>query len=207
MTSINDKALEILEARPEGVRYSDLVRQIAAADTSLNPNSVHITVGCLPQTYPDRVYKPSRGLYRLTKYRDPETDQLREDLLPETPQKVKEEDFYEPFARWLVEDVEECTKAIPLGGNRFRDKWGTPDVVGKWESRPSDIIDAPIEVVSAEIKLDVSQLVTAFGEACAYCLFSHKKRRCSRRIHRRQTALTPGPSPVQRERGNQNPQP
>ena len=28
--------------------------------------------------------------------------------------------------------------------------------------------------MSAEIKPDVSQLVTAFGQACAYCLFSHK---------------------------------
>jgi hypothetical protein len=171
---ITDKALEILDRNPDGVRYSELVRQIAAADNSLKIDSVYITVSYLPADCPDRVYKPSRGLYRLTKYRDPGTDQLREDLLPETPQRVKEEDFYEPFARWLVEDVEECTKAIPLGGNRFRDKWGTPDVVGKWESRRSDIIPAPIEVVSAEIKLDVSQLVTAFGQACAYCLFSHK---------------------------------
>jgi hypothetical protein len=28
--------------------------------------------------------------------------------------------------------------------------------------------------VAAEIKLDMSQLVTAFGQACAYCLFAHK---------------------------------
>lgn len=37
-----------------------------------------------------------------------------------------------------------------------------------------NIIQAPIEIISAEIKPDVSQLVTAFGQACAYCLFSHK---------------------------------
>jgi hypothetical protein len=53
-------------------------------------------------------------------------------------------------------------------------KWGTPDVIGKRESKRSDIIQAPVEIVSAEIKPDVSQLVTAFGQACAYCLFSHK---------------------------------
>jgi hypothetical protein len=70
--------------------------------------------------------------------------------------------------------MEECTRAIPLGGNRFRDKWGTPDVVGKSESKRTDIIQAPVEIVSAEIKPDVYQLVTAFGQACAYCLFSHK---------------------------------
>ncbi len=30
------------------------------------------------------------------------------------------------------------------------------------------------EIVSAEIKLDPNQLVVAFGQACAYKLFSHK---------------------------------
>ncbi|MFP3158657.1 MAG: hypothetical protein RXR65_02645 [Hydrogenobaculum sp.] len=31
-----------------------------------------------------------------------------------------------------------------------------------------------IEIVSAEIKTDTNNLVTAFGQACAYKLFSHK---------------------------------
>ena len=43
-----------------------------------------------------------------------------------------------------------CTRAIPLGGNLFRDKWGTPDVIGKRESRISDIVKMPTEIVSAE---------------------------------------------------------
>jgi len=51
---------------------------------------------------------------------------------------------------------------------------GTPDVIGKRESKRSDIIKRPTEIVSAEIKLDSFQLVTAFGQACAYKLFSHK---------------------------------
>ena len=45
---------------------------------------------------------------------------------------------------------------------------------GKRESCRSDIIQAPVEIVAAEIKLDMAQLVTAFGQACAYCLFAHK---------------------------------
>jgi hypothetical protein len=32
----------------------------------------------------------------------------------------------------------------------------------------------PTEIVSAEIKLDANGLITAFGQACAYRLFSHK---------------------------------
>ncbi len=36
------------------------------------------------------------------------------------------------------------------------------------------IIQAPVEIVSAEIKTETNQLITAFGQACAYKLFSHK---------------------------------
>jgi hypothetical protein len=171
---IVEKAFEILDASPEGVRYSDIVRRIIEADPSFNRNTVGGNTWDLDARYSERVYKPSRGLFRLTKYRAPDSDELQKDLLPKQPKKFKEEDFYEPFADWLVNEVEECTKAIALGRNRFRDKWGTPDVIGKRESKRSDIIQAPVEIVSAEIKPDVSQLVVAFGQACAYCLFSHK---------------------------------
>lgn len=99
---------------------------------------------------------------------------MKEEFIQHPPSRIKEESFYEPFADWLQNDLEECTKAISLGGNKFRDKWGTPDVIGKRESLKSDIIAAPIEIVSAEIKPDTSQLITAFGQACAYCIFSHK---------------------------------
>ena len=171
---ITDKAIEILTEHPEGLRYAELVRRISATNGSFKKNTIHGNVWNLQETFPDRVYKPSRGLFRLLEFRDPETDQLKDELVPKQPRKIKEEEFYEPFAEWLVSEVEECTKAIPLGGNRFRDKWGTPDVIGKRESKRSDIIQASVEIVSAEIKPDVGQLVTAFGQACAYCLFSHK---------------------------------
>ena len=171
---IIDAAFEVLEQNPEGVRYSELVRRVGDAEKSFKTNTIHGNVWNLHEQFPDRVYKPARGLFRLTKFRDPETDQLKDELVPKQPKKIKEEDFYQPFADWLENEIEECTKAIPLGGNRFRDKWGTPDVIGKRESKRSDIIQAPVEIVSAEIKPDVSQLVTAFGQACAYCLFSHR---------------------------------
>jgi hypothetical protein len=171
---ITERAFELLEASPEGLRYSELKHRIVGDKKAFNPNTVGGTIWNLHERYPERVYKPSRGLFRLTKFKAEESDELKEDLVPKQAKKIKEEDFYEPFADWLVNEIEECTMAIPLGGNRFRDKWGTPDVIGKRESKRSDIIQAPIEIVSAEIKPDVSQLVTAFGQACAYCLFSHK---------------------------------
>ena len=169
-----EKAFEILENSPEGVRYADLVRRVGALDSSFKPAAIRGNVFDLHVQHPDRVYKPYRGLFRLTKYRDPETDELKSERVPKQPKKFKEEEFYQPFADWLVNDVEECTKAISLGGNRFGPKWGTPDVIGKRESKRSDIIQAPVEIVSAEVKSDTNHLVTAFGQACAYCLFSHK---------------------------------
>ena len=171
---ITDIALDQLRMHPDGVRYADLVRLVQAVDGSLKTNTVHGTVWDLATRLPEKVYKPSRGLFRLLEFRDKDTDQLKAEFVPKPPKKTKEEDFYVPFADWLVNDLEECTKAISLGGNRFRDKWGTPDVIGKRESRKSDILQIPTEIISAEIKTDVAQLVTAFGQACAYCLFSHK---------------------------------
>jgi hypothetical protein len=70
--------------------------------------------------------------------------------------------------------MKECTKAIVLGGNWCKDKWATPDVVGTSEPRRGDMYQHLPEIVAAEIKLDMSQLVTAFGQACAYRLFAHK---------------------------------
>ena len=93
-----------------------------------------------------------------------------------------EKDFYSPFAEYLEygdEDddsrhLDECTKAIPLGGNAFGGKWGTPDVIGVLRPMDGDDVQFPHEIVSAEIKTDDSGIITAFGQACAYRLFSHK---------------------------------
>ena len=73
----------------------------------------------------------------------------------------------------MENDLEGVTKAIKLGGSLFNSKWGTPDVIGKKVS-VGEIFEERMELISAEVKIDPSQLVTAFGQACAYCLFSHR---------------------------------
>ncbi len=172
---IKNKALELLEQHPEGLRYSELHAKILAADTSFNPNTINGCIWNLDAVFPEKVYKPSKGLFRLLKNKPPESEAPELPVAaPTTTSRVKEEDFYAPFANWLKNDIEDVTHAIPLGRNTFKDKWGTPDVVGKLEPMRSDIIKGPTEIVSAEIKTDTLQLVTAFGQACAYKLFSHK---------------------------------
>jgi len=167
------KALEFLKDVPQGVRYSDLVARISAALPQIPKNTIHGTIWNLEVQLPAQVVKPARGLYVAAQFREPFN--VEPETIAASPvEKVREERFYEPFADWLVNELEECTKAIPIGGNLFRDKWGTPDVIGVREPKKSDIIKFPTEIVSAEVKLDPAGLITAFGQACAYRLFSHK---------------------------------
>jgi len=171
---IKETAFELLKKNPDGLRFSELVKQISISEGKFNINTINGSIWNLDTQYPKKVYKPSRGLFRLIEFRDPDTDELKEEIKPQEVKQIKEEDFYAPFSAWLKNDIEDVTHAITLGGSRFKDKWGTPDVIGKKESKRSDIIQAPVEIVSAEIKTETSQLITAFGQVCACRLFSHK---------------------------------
>ena len=172
-------ALEILEEKFEGISYSELGRAILGKNAKFNTNTINGATWDLDVQFPDKVYKPVRGVYRLLKFKEDiatQPDELVKVIRTKFQKAIKnkEEDFYKPFADWLVKGVGECTKAIELGGNIFRDKWGTPDVIGVRESKRSDIIQFPTEIVTAEIKIDSNGLITAFGQACAYKIFAHK---------------------------------
>jgi len=171
---IISKALEALKANPSGVRYSELGRIIHTKLPEIPLNTIYGNIWNLDAREPQQFYKPAKGLFRLVEFREHEIKKEGPKLLTVKGGKIKEEAFYKPFADWLIGETEECTKAMPLGGNRFKDKWGTPDVIGKRESRLSDIIKGTTEIVSAEIKADTKDLITAFGQACSYKLFSNK---------------------------------
>lgn len=168
------KAKELLSGAPEGIRYAQLHKAILAAFPDIPSNTVHGSLHKFRTELPAEIYQPSKGLYRHVSFK--EDIPSGEASLPPKPAvpKVKEEAFYEPFADWLVNELEECTSAISVGGNVFKDKWGTPDVIGIKEAKRSDIIKPPTEIVAAEIKLDLNGLITAFGQCCSYKLFSHR---------------------------------
>jgi len=171
------KVLELLDNHPDGLHYSALVREISKIMPGIPINTIHGTVWDVDVQNPSRIYKPSRGLFRLSRFKSEDFSSLTSAAATSKSKQsmiIKEEGFYEPFADWLVNEIEDCTKAIALGKNKFKDKWGTPDVIGKNESKRSDIIQAPIEIVAAEIKTDINQLITAFGQTCSYRLFSNK---------------------------------
>jgi len=165
---IQSKAIEVLRNNPQGIRYSQLVDIIKASFPEIPSNTIRGTIWNLDITVSNEIYKADRGLFRHISFREAQVS------ASQTTSESTEENFYQPFADYLKNELEECTKAIPLGSNRFRDKWGTPDVIGIKKPKASDIVKPEVVIVSAEIKTDSSGLITAFGQACAYKTFSHK---------------------------------
>lgn len=172
------KIKEILEDKPNGIRYSDLHSEVKNALPEVNPNTIHGNLWYLKQKIDNGeikdISRPEKGLYILRK-----NLAINQEITPErdaeiTGEPIPEKVFYQPFADYLVNELEECTKAVPLGGTRFQDRWGTPDAIGTYRILGISHIQPPIEVVSAEIKTDINQLITSFGQACSYKLFSHK---------------------------------
>jgi hypothetical protein len=71
---INATALELLEQHPEGLRWSELNAKIEASDSSFHPKTVNGCVWKLVEKFPDEVYKPSKGVFRMRKYASAEMD-------------------------------------------------------------------------------------------------------------------------------------
>ena len=66
---INATALRLLERHPEGLRWTELRTKIEESDSSLHPKTVNGCVWKLVERYPDRVYKPSKGLFKLVDHK------------------------------------------------------------------------------------------------------------------------------------------
>ena len=66
---IYSKSLELLKKHPEGLRWTELISKIKDSDSSFHPKTVNGCVWKLVERFPDKVYKPSKGLFRLLKYK------------------------------------------------------------------------------------------------------------------------------------------
>ena len=172
VNQIHEAALALVLANPGGIRYSDLHRRIAAANPETPPNTIHGGLQQLDVRFAAKIEKPSRGIYRPREAEQAAPAPKSAPRQASAPTEPTESSYYGPFADWLVRELEEATIARPLGGASIRDKWGTPDVVGVYKPQPSDLIEFPKEIISAEIKLDAQSPVVAFGQATAYRLFS-----------------------------------
>ena len=66
---INEIIFKLLEEHPEGLHWSELLTKIKESDSSLHPKTVNGCVWKLIEKFPDKVYKPSKGLFRLVKFK------------------------------------------------------------------------------------------------------------------------------------------
>lgn len=128
---IRELALATIEKHPGGIRYAELVNSILGAHPETPKSTIHGSVWNLASQFPSQINKPSRGLFvPQTKTRDVP---IPIEPTPSKTAKIREDDFYEPFAKWLKSDLDEATAAAALGGSSMKAKWGTPDVVGVYK--------------------------------------------------------------------------
>lgn len=172
---VTSTIIDLLKITSDGMRSTQIVRNVQKELPGATNGQVIGKIRKIRLDPKSDVERLSRGLYRHNKFRDKENimEQRSDDDREEGD--TGETNFYQPFADYL-ESEEECTKAKVLGGNRLGGRWNTPDVVGINKSQEFDPIKHATEVISAEIKLqtDTQSLITAFGQACAYRLFSHR---------------------------------
>lgn len=178
--TIETAALEVLKSKAytEGIKVSDLKAQIVSREPGLKPDTIAWYLNDFANKG-DKIHRLQRGLVALADVfaMSPEGDSESDAAPASTEQKAeaaKEAQFYEPFRAWLINEVNEVTEAVVLGGASLRGKWATPDVIGVYKAKPSDLIKFVPEIVSVEIKIDPNAAVTAFGQAISYRLFSHK---------------------------------
>lgn len=65
---INAKALALLARNPKGLRWSELLEKIKASDPTFHPKTVNGCVWKLVEKFPDQVYKPEKGVFRLRRF-------------------------------------------------------------------------------------------------------------------------------------------
>ncbi len=192
---------EILPNYPSGIRSNELKSIISQKFPSELLHSIGSSMSIITDEHPKKFYKQKikgEGVFYFLVQNDT-TDEKGDNIaqvaqykesdnrvIPEEG-KYKEKDFYASFAKYLQYNdsdndneyyhLDECTKAIPVGGgSASQGKWGMPDVIGVLQPDYNDFVQFSDEIVSAEIKSEKSSnaIITAFGQACAYRLFSHK---------------------------------
>lgn len=66
---IYETIFELLEQNPNGIPWSKLNKLVEESNPEFHPKTINGCVWKLVEKFPDKVYKPSKGLFRLTKYK------------------------------------------------------------------------------------------------------------------------------------------
>ena len=119
------RSLRFVNVNPGGIRYSVLVDKVSQQTPETPKNTIHGAVGNLDKIFPNEIAKPSRGLFTpaTTSGNDTVAVGSTEQIAP-TGAKIKESEFYNPFAEWLKNDLDEVTEVVSLGGAGSEIKMG-----------------------------------------------------------------------------------
>lgn len=102
------KTLEILENRPNGIRYSELFREIKNQLPKVPENTIHGTIWDLDKKIKD-IGKPERGIFILKKYlKEGIETKLKE--VEKTVRGINETVFYNSFADYLLKTWQNAQK-------------------------------------------------------------------------------------------------
>ena len=105
---IRKKALELIASQPAGIRYSQLTALIHEAMPEIPVNTIHGNIWNLDAVFPNKVAKPARGVFQAIEFREEEAQPEPAIAVEQAEEaKVGEEQFYEPFADWLKNELEE----------------------------------------------------------------------------------------------------
>src|SRR5260370_21571765 len=120
---IRERAKTTVAENPGGIRFRALVDRISEESPETPENSIGSNIPGLENAYPAEISKPSRGLYRPTQTDGDDSVVVgsTEQIAP-TGDKIRESDFYEPFAEWLKNDLDEVTDVKALGGASMKTK-------------------------------------------------------------------------------------
>jgi len=67
-----ERAIEILRSKPDGVRYSDLAKVLAAEFPDIKIATIRSSIWNIHTKNSEAVYKPRHGVFRHTKFRSAE---------------------------------------------------------------------------------------------------------------------------------------
>ena len=120
---VREAVIKILGDNSGGLRHGELVEGVEELLDGVPHGTV---IGNLRQMTVNNddpeVYKPDRGFYRLRAVDEEDVDKEIAQVIAD--KKVSEEAFYQPFAEWLRDELNECTEAIELGRQQRRQEMG-----------------------------------------------------------------------------------
>ncbi len=66
---IYNNIFELLDKNPNGLQWSELISHIQKSNPTFHPKTINGCIWKLIEKYPDKVYKPEKGLFQLLKYK------------------------------------------------------------------------------------------------------------------------------------------